>query len=174
MNHHGYVLPVVTGLLLLMSLIGVISLQSMTTDLRQAYALVAHDRVFRFAEKRLLDCENQLYLSMPPTGSLSQCCVIESTPLQRGQQFFRVSVHALEGMESISRTYHLFDENPMIRAHSRQQSIVKLGSSSQSHRNSKNLQRVSWREVLDLAWEKQLYPHQMNIWEQIKPCVVTI
>ena len=157
-NQSGFALVIVLGFALLMStLIGVAS-RHLHHELLTTSQMISRDGVFQDAEKRLHECSTGVG-ALLPTISSNGCCYIEKSSPSSRLSYFRISVHVI-------------DPNSSSGSQSRQQLILKTNINPSTHQIEQR-QFVSWREILDPKWDKELDQSDNNPWEAITPCLWT-
>ncbi len=162
-SQNGFVLPMMLGFLALVGVWGNILVEQTTLEQSRIKSLLLQRKIFVIGQKHLSECEKQVSLSLPKISNFEQCCLIERSnqkpSSKSSEHFFRVSVHVMEQKQAL---------NPLVTptkplAQVRLQSIVQLLANSQ-------IQRISWREVLDHSFEKQISKEHGQVWEKISAC----
>ena len=157
-NQSGFALVIVLGLLLLMSMLIGIAYRHLHHESLITSQLISRDGVFQDAEKRLHECTTLVDALLPPISS-NGCCLIEKSSPASTLSYFRVSVHVV-------------DNNPLTASQSRQQQLIRVRINPSAHQ-IKQTDVLSWREILDPKWDKELDQSDNNPWEAITPCLWT-
>jgi hypothetical protein len=170
-NEKGSTLPLVLCVLFIISAISSLLIQMSLGQFKQIAGWKQQSDLELKTEALLNQCEKYLQLGLEPFTHPISCCVIEASPYEKSKRYFRVSVIGmnkdfLHHDESLSST-----ESPP-KLQSRLQSVWLMqthpATSNMKHRNS--LQRISWREVIDLDWEYSINKQQREIWENLSAC----
>ena len=161
----GFILPITLGFISLVGLWGTILIEQMHSQSDQLARSWQEKIIFYKAQEHLGQCIGKVVLQQTSPIVWDQCCSIEeisnavntknSKPAM--QKNYRVSVHH-ELIHPLSKD---------VLGSSRLQAVVTLSSTNQS------IIKMSWREIFDLHWEKELnalHPKTNYIWNQLPAC----
>lgn len=151
----GFALVVVLSLVLLMSTLISVAYRHLHHERLSTTQLISRDGVFQDAEKRLHECSTGVGVQLPALSS-NNCCVIERSNPSSTVSYFRISVHVV-------------DSNPATGSQSRQQQLIRVRINPSAHQ-IKQTDVLSWREILDPKWDKELDQTDNTPWELIRPC----
>jgi hypothetical protein len=157
-DQSGFALVIVLSLVLLMSLFSSITYRYLRQEQLITAQLISRDDVFIEAEKRLHECGAGVAISMPAVYS-KDCCFIERSTTRSNDHYFRVSVHVI-------------DPHHVTGSQSRQQQLVRLKVNASS-KQIEDREVLSWREILDPKWDKEIDQSPNSPWESITPCLRT-
>ena len=138
-----------------MSALAVIVYRHLHIEKLNSYQLISKMGVFQEAEKRLHECSAAVDLGLPLVSN-RQCCFIERSSPSASHSYFRISVHVV-------------DKNSSITTQSRQQNLIRLKTNPQTGQIEKR-EFLSWREILDPHWDKEIDQSTNTPWELITPC----
>ena len=167
LNENGSTLPLVLCVLLIISTISALLIQMSHGQIRQVMQWKHQADLEQKTEALLNQCEKHLEQGLALITHPMSCCVIETSPPQKNKTYFRVSVFGSK-KDPINRDYLQTPSTFQTRL----QSIWLLEhsptTSNTKHLNS--LQRISWREVIDLDWEYTISHQARSIWEDLQAC----
>ncbi len=164
-TNHGFILPITLGFISLVGLLGTILIEQMHIQSDQLAKSWQEKIIFYKAQEHLGKCLAIVGLPETPSQAWDQCCKIEEmtnvgnkrTSKIALQKSYRVSVHH-ELIHPLSN---------QILGSSRLQAVVTLSPTN------KSISKMSWREIFDLHWEKELnalQPTSNYIWDQLPAC----
>lgn len=161
---NGFILPLTLGLISLVGLWGTILLEQMHVQSAQLKTSWHEKSLFQKAQKHLERCLTQQQVKLGQSQMIDTCCLVEelTKTKQRSSKtsqplLYRVSVH--------HQLVHPI--NHQILGSVRLQAQVLLAPLST------NISAVSWREIFDLTWERELSRESGNtsfIWDQLPIC----
>jgi hypothetical protein len=164
-TNYGFILPITLGFISLVGLWGTILIEQMHSQSDQLAKSWQEKIVFYKAQEHLGQCLEIVGVQDVPTQLWDRCCRIEEltnlgnnkTSKLAIQKSYRVSVH--------HELIHPL--NKQVLGSSRLQAVVTLSP------KNKSITKMSWREIFDLHWEKELnalQPFTNYIWDQLPAC----
>jgi hypothetical protein len=167
LNENGSTLPLVLCLLLIISTISALLIQMSHGQIKQMTQWKLHADLEEKTETLLNQCEKHLEQGLALITHPMNCCVIETSPPQKNKTYFRVSVFGSK-KDPINRD----DSQAPSTFLTRLQSIwvMETSPTTSKKKNLNSLQRISWREVIDLDWEYAMSHQQRSIWEDLQAC----
>jgi len=162
---NGFILPITLGLISLVGLWGTILIEHMHIQSAQIEKSWQEKFLFYKAQEHLQHCLTQQLIEVTAAKIVNECCLVEvlssskkkksATALE--QKLYRFSVH--------HQLVHPVNKN--ILGETRLQAHMIQAPSSQSRI------AMSWREIFDLSWEKELSQQSTDtnyIWDQLPIC----
>lgn len=168
LGEEGFTIPLVMCAILLISSISVVLIQVSHDQIKLISKWQGYIDLEEKTEALLNQCEKYI-----PSGLIGQqalsypmtCCAIESSSAAKNKTYFRVFVSAIQ------KDLHNTASSPST---SRLETVWTIENSEtrSKGKNSTALQRLSWREVIDLDWEHTINQQHAQIWENLAACPI--
>lgn len=162
---NGFILPITLGLISLVGLWGTILIEQMHIQSAQIEKSWQEKFIFYKAQNHLNQCLQQRNFELSSSKIIDQCCLIEDLSNTKNKKSSKTSQQKLYRVSVHHQLIHPLNKN--ILGSSRLQAIIIHSPQSQSAIN------MSWREIFDLSWEKELSSQPVGnvfIWDQLPIC----
>jgi hypothetical protein len=164
-NANGFILPITLGLISLVGLWGTILIEQMHIQSAQIEKSWQEKFIFYKAQNHLNQCLQQTNLELSSSKIVDQCCLIEDLSYTKNKKSSRTSQQKLYRVSVHHQLIHPLNKN--ILGSSRLQASIIQSPQAQRAIN------LSWREIFDLSWEKELSSQTVGnvfIWDQLPIC----
>jgi hypothetical protein len=161
----GFILPITLGFISLVGLWGTILIEQMHSQSDQLAKSWQEKIVFYKAQEHLGQCIGKVGLQQAPPQVGDQCCRIEE---------IKNPINIKNSKLAIQKNYRISVHHELIHPQSkdvvgsaRLQAVVTTSSTNHS------IIKMSWREIFDLHWEKELnalHPKTNYIWNLLPAC----
>lgn len=173
-HHSGFALPIVLGLLSLTSLWGTLLFKHMHLQIHQLVTMDHEKKVFYTAQAHLNQCAKKIPTLDTELFIEENCCLIEDLSSFFKQNSTRASFKKSQN-KLINKYYRVSVHHELLSPSTNTLlSSARLQASYVVAPDQRTIVDYSWREIVDMTWEKDLSLAQAGsldrIWQRIPAC----